>query len=336
MARIRSIKPDLPQDRKLAAVPRDARLMFVYGLTIADDEGLFRAELAHLKTLFPYDDDLTGEALARVSRDLLQAGVWRERWTRDGCRVIEIVNWAKHQRIDHKSKSFIASELTPIIEAPSRKPRERLARPSRLRVLSPESLSPESLKKQPLVGLKPDEVETPAVEPQEPLPSPAGGGMLVQVLASPNGSRPRKYDEIITHLSAVLADVNDGRLERLRVDEMRTLQAELVFSYWQAECGHERALLDDQRLNRLKRFLKENGGNVHELLWAVKGWSKDPTFQKMADQEGRVLDGIDNIFRNRERLERLANHCKGYREGKPHPMAGKYLEPPQGDGASQP
>ena len=145
-----------------------------------------------------------------------------------------------------------------------------------------------------------------------------------------NGSRPRKYEDIKTHLAVVLAEVEEGRVRRLKADEVRTLQAELVFSYWQAECGHERALLDDQRLNQLKRFLKENGGNVHELLWAVKGWSKDPTFQRMADQEGRVLDGINNIFRNRERLERLANQCKGYREGKPHPMAVKYLEPLQG------
>src|SRR3990167_3532902 len=145
MARIRSIKPDLSQDRKLAAVPRDARLLFVYGLTIADDEGFFRAELPHLKTLFPYDDDLTHEGLARLSRDLLQSGMWRERWTRDGCRVIEIVNWAKHQRIDHKSKSFIASELTPPGEEPSRDLRETVASPSRSRVLSLESLSPESL-----------------------------------------------------------------------------------------------------------------------------------------------------------------------------------------------
>jgi hypothetical protein len=138
MARIRSVKPDLPQDRKLAAVPRDARLLFVYGLTIADDEGLFRAEPAHLKTLFPYDDDLTPEALARVSRDLLQARLWRERWTRDGCRVIEIVNWTKHQKIDHKSKSFLAGELAPVEQQPSRDFRETLA------TQSPESRSPES------------------------------------------------------------------------------------------------------------------------------------------------------------------------------------------------
>jgi hypothetical protein len=295
MARIRSIKPDLPQDRKLAAVLRDARLLFIYGLTIADDEGFFRAELPHLKTLFPYDDDLTPEGLARLSRDLLQLGMWRERWTRDGCRVIEIVNWAKHQRIDHKSKSFIASELSLPVEAPSRDVPETVASPSRSRVLSLESLSPEV---KTLVGLKPN-------------------GKAVA----------RTYQAIQTHLAETLALVKAGQRERLAADEMRGIQAELVFAYWQAKCGHERALLDDKRLTRLKRCLHENGGNVHELLYAVDGWGKDGTFQRLADHDNRKLDGIDNIFRDRERIERLAGHSKAWRtEQAPHPMALKYLE----------
>jgi hypothetical protein len=179
--------------------------------------------------------------------------------------------------------------------------------------------------KQSLVGLKPDEAETPpAVEPQELLPSPASVGTPVQV--SSNGKHPQTFTAIQAHLAAVLEEVKAGRQERFKADEIRTMQAELVFAYWQAECGHERALLDDKRLNRLKRCLKENGGNVHELLYAVKGWARDPTFQRLAEQEGRKLDGIDNIFRDRERIERLAGQCKGHREGKPHAMAVKYLE----------
>ena len=144
----------------------------------------------------------------------------------------------------------------------------------------------------------------------------------------PNGKAvARTYQAIQAHLAETLALVKDGQLERLAADEMRGIQAELVFAYWQAKCGHERALLDDKRLTRLKRCLHENGGNVHELLYAVDGWAKDATFQRLADQDNRTLDGIDNIFRDRERIERLAGHSKPWRtEQAPHPMALKYLE----------
>jgi hypothetical protein len=115
---------------------------------------------------------------------------------------------------------------------------------------------------------------------------------------------------------------------------MRTVQAELVFAYWQAETGHEKALLDDKRLNRLKKCLKENQGDVHELLYAVDGWRKDPTFRGLAEKENRVLDGIENIFTDRGRIERLAGHCKGRREGRPHKMAVRYLEMAKPDGGA--
>jgi len=156
------------------------------------------------------------------------------------------------------------------------------------------------------------------------------------VVVKPNGGHPRTFGEIKDHLSVVLGEVQAGRTARLRADEMRTLQAELVFAYWQAETGHERAILDDKRLNRLKRCLKENSGDVHELLYAVDGWRKDPTFKGLADKENRVLDGIENIFTDRARIERLAGHCPDRRKNKPHRMAVKYLEAaqPNGDGAS--
>src|SRR3990167_1765779 len=203
MARIRSIKPDLSQDRKLAAVPRDARLLFVYGLTIADDEGFFRAELPHLKTLFPYDDDLTHEGLARLSRDLLQSGMWRERWTRDGCRVIEIVNWAKHQRIDHKSKSFIASELTPPGEEPSRDLRETVASPSRSRVLSLESLSLESLSPE---SLSP-EIKTSRKRGASTVPATSWSAKAIDTWKACAGSHP--VGPLVSALKPVYDELKD-------------------------------------------------------------------------------------------------------------------------------
>jgi hypothetical protein len=112
--RIRSIKPEMPHDRKLASVSREARLTFVYTLTIADDDGLFRAETRHLiGDLFPFDSDITPEALRRLYGELTGIGVVRWRETQDGVLVGEITNWAKHQQIKNRSKPFLATYLKP-------------------------------------------------------------------------------------------------------------------------------------------------------------------------------------------------------------------------------
>lgn len=169
------------------------------------------------------------------------------------------------------------------------------------------------------------QVTVPQEAPTTTKPTTTLVGLKPDEGANGRQAHPRTALAIREHLAATLSAVQAGQRDRLHADEMRTLQAELVFAYWQAKCGHERALLDDKRLTRLKRQLEENGGNVHELLYAVDGWAKDPTFKRLKD-EGRELDGIQNIFTDRERIERLAGHCKGHRDGIPHAMATKYLE----------
>lgn len=60
MSRIRTIKPELPADEKLALCSRDARLLFVYLFTQSDCWGNQRANTKLLRgSLFPYDDDVT-------------------------------------------------------------------------------------------------------------------------------------------------------------------------------------------------------------------------------------------------------------------------------------
>jgi hypothetical protein len=135
----------------------------------------------------------------------------------------------------------------------------------------------------------------------------------------------RTVEAITTRLAQVLAEVGAGTARRMSKDDMRRVAAELVFAYWAKKTGHDRALFDkDGREKRLVRHMRLSNDNVHELLYAVDGWFFDPTFQRMAE-EGRKLDQIANIFTDRERVERLAGHCRGYREGEPHPMAVKYL-----------
>jgi hypothetical protein len=111
--RIRSIKPEITSDRKLASVSRDARLVFIYTWTIADDDGLFRAETRQLLgDLFPFEPSVSPEDLRRLYGELTSIEVIRWRETVDGSLVGEIVNWSKHQHIKNRAKSFLLTQLT--------------------------------------------------------------------------------------------------------------------------------------------------------------------------------------------------------------------------------
>jgi hypothetical protein len=147
VARIRSIKPEITTDRKLVQVSLEARLTFIYTWTIADDDGYFRAEQRQLLgALFPHDSRVSRETLAGWLEELVSIGVLCWRTTNDGSRVGQIVNWAKHQKIDHKSASFIAKELQPLTTRDRTRSPEALAKRSRVtrETIAPRVQSPES------------------------------------------------------------------------------------------------------------------------------------------------------------------------------------------------
>lgn len=104
MARIRSIKPEFPEDESLGLVSRDARFLFVLLWTRCDDLGRFRSSPSLLAShLFPYDDDVTAKSVAAWMDELV--AIERLRFYEvNGQQYGEVVNWAKHQRIDNASK----------------------------------------------------------------------------------------------------------------------------------------------------------------------------------------------------------------------------------------
>jgi hypothetical protein len=143
MPRIRTVKPELATDVKLARVSRDARYTFVLLITQADDEGLVAGSLRQLLgTLYPHDDGVSGAMLLHWLEELVEVGIVRWRATRDGAPVVELVNWQRHQRVDHKGRSQLATELVPVEDTPddianggsprvSRESREEVPRLSR-------------------------------------------------------------------------------------------------------------------------------------------------------------------------------------------------------------
>lgn len=131
MPRIRTIKPEFATDEKLAKVSREARLTFVLLVTQADDDGLLNGRMRQLLgALYPHDEDVGAAQLDHWLKELEHIGAVRWRETVDAAPVIELVNWSKHQRIDHKGRSMLLPELRPL-HSDSREFREILASDSR-------------------------------------------------------------------------------------------------------------------------------------------------------------------------------------------------------------
>lgn len=123
MPRIRTLKPEIVSDAKLASVSRDARLTFVYAITQADDAGLLPgAHRQILGALYPLDDDVTMPILLGWIEELVDAGLVRWRQTRDGVPVLELVQWRKHQRIDNAGRSQLGALLVDPGAAPDSPP----------------------------------------------------------------------------------------------------------------------------------------------------------------------------------------------------------------------
>lgn len=110
----------------------------------------------------------------------------------------------------------------------------------------------------------------------------------------------------------------------LEREQLCRAKAGLIFAYWAKCLHHGRALLDKKRERRLLARLKENEGDVSELLYVIDGARADDWLMGRDVRSDRRYDGIETIFRDREQVERLAETCDDYRNAKPHPLAVKY------------
>ena len=128
--------------------------------------------------------------------------------------------------------------------------------------------------------------------------------------------------QLESRVSTILAGIADGTQRRLTAEEARKLQAEFVFAYWARKLNHPNAMWipGDQRERKLVRALKDNGGNVSELLYVVDGVLRSPYHMGQNEQQTRY-DEIKTLFRDREQIEKLAAKCAGYQRGEPHPIA---------------
>ena len=98
--------------------------------------------------------------------------------------------------------------------------------------------------------------------------------------------------------------------------------AEIVFTYHRDLFGHSptRCRLTPSKERFILARLRENDGEVSELLYAADGARRDPNLNGN-NERGVTYLGIENVYRNRERVERLVG-LSGWDGRGYHPFLG--------------
>ena len=136
--RIRTLKPELLEDEKLSNLDAGARLLFIACILLCDDHGCFRAAPSFL----------AGQAFWGSRRDARKVPYWFSQLVElrflktyivRGQQFGEVVNWKKHQKIDHvgarrlpclDEADEVAPEQVPAKKQRSGKSSESLAKNS--------------------------------------------------------------------------------------------------------------------------------------------------------------------------------------------------------------
>ncbi len=140
MPRIRTIKPEFWSDEKLAKCAPLTRLVFLGIISQADDAGRLIDSVKLIDgALFPETDDSCKESLeilARLSRILRYE-------SSSGQRLIQIVGWSKHQKVEHPSRHVLPapSEDDFLQITQQQRPRRGLVKRSRKARESVEKVS---------------------------------------------------------------------------------------------------------------------------------------------------------------------------------------------------
>lgn len=117
MPRIRTIKPAFWLDPDLASVSLEARLTYIGLWNLSDDRGVFEYIPAKIRVqLFPYDFNVTNDNLTCWLQELLQIhNIIR---FSEGSKTFGFIpSFAKHQQVQHPSKSYFSLSLPSLTES---------------------------------------------------------------------------------------------------------------------------------------------------------------------------------------------------------------------------
>lgn len=99
------ISPSFWTDEKVGRLPRDARLLFIALHNYADDEGRLVYSPARIKLqVFPYDDDITPDAVAALIAQLAKHNCV-VKYDVNGGTYLQITDFRNSQRVDRPTPS---------------------------------------------------------------------------------------------------------------------------------------------------------------------------------------------------------------------------------------
>lgn len=120
MARIRSIKPDFWTDEKAVELSAFARLLFIGLWNFVDDDGRIAfSEKKHKMQILPSDPIDISELFGELrGKGLIQV------YTVENAEYLQVVNFAKHQKIDKRTPSRLPPNPDGLPESPRIPPTE--------------------------------------------------------------------------------------------------------------------------------------------------------------------------------------------------------------------
>jgi hypothetical protein len=352
MPRIRTVKPEFWQDEKLAPLDPVTRLVFLGLISLADDAGRL---LDNVKTIdafiFPFTDDTARPALDTLAH----MGRIRRGTTASGQPVIQLVNW-QHQKIEKKN---LAAALPPILSetaadhSPMRRGNVVEESPTHIYDLrsttndqlqqpvaadaptrTPEPVGLAVVEGNTLLGALERAPDLPTMVPPDPPPRPPGMGLVRGGSSAVQRFSAGSYADVTGHLGVVLAEVTTGAARRFRADEKREVMALMLGAYWAAKLHKhpERVKFTKRRVSQLVRVLRENEDDLSELFYVVDGAVRDDYCQgRTQKQHGEKVIELDFLFGSRDRIERLAGHCAGYKAGETHPRVRQIVGDSEGE-----
>ena len=113
--RIRTIKPEMWADEKVGQLSRDARLLFIGLITMADDEGRLRGmPAAILGHVFPYDTDALRKLEGWLS-ELVASGLVVS-YQHGGITYFYLPGFTRHQVINKRKDSALPAPPPPFVD----------------------------------------------------------------------------------------------------------------------------------------------------------------------------------------------------------------------------
>lgn len=92
---------------------------------------------------------------------------------------------------------------------------------------------------------------------------------------------------------------------RQAITEGLTVAAGIVFDYWRAIMGHAAAKFAGERVSKVIARLRENDGDLSELLYAIDGATRDDWTMGRDPKSTKKYDGLESLMMDRGRIEKF-------------------------------